>query len=370
MEKRAEDEKDEYDITLNYIARGSYPQDATKQNRCAIRKRAKQYRVQDGQLYRVICSDSKNGDALSLYIKDAKTRKQIINGCHIGLAGNHEGRDRTLAKIAQKYFWPGLSKDVRIWVQHCDQCQKTKRKFDHPAEGLHPVPVPNSSWKQIGIDLIGPLPTTTNEVDDNIVDEVEELDNSDSECAGEQEAANGKGMGDSVHHEENDNDKEQGCQNEEQQSHSPEQCEIMEPVSVLEEQLYSPNILHLWRSGACTSYYEAKEDDEEFDNAELDLQQEEYALSKVSLWIDFRKNEHHPPPGTRLGFVSQLVHLLAGPAGTKTPPSSSPTPPVLKPFIIRNPELQPTKVLVMEKVVYKGPNNEVLVVREHCTHEL
>ncbi|KAL5502516.1 hypothetical protein EMCRGX_G009309 [Ephydatia muelleri] len=103
MEKRAEDEKDVYDITLNYIARGSYPQDATKQ-----------------------------------------------------------GRDRTLGKIAQKYFWPGISKDVRIWVQHCDQCQKTKRKFHHPAEELHPVPVPNSSWKQIGIDRIGPLPTTTN----------------------------------------------------------------------------------------------------------------------------------------------------------------------------------------------------------------
>ena len=85
-------------------------------------------------------------------------------------------------------------------------------------------------------------------VDDNIVDEVEELDNSDS-----------------VHHEENDNKKEQGCQNEEQQSHSPEQREIMEPVFVLEEQLYSPNILRLWRSGACRSYYEAKEDDEEFD---------------------------------------------------------------------------------------------------------
>eukprot|EP00731_Ephydatia_muelleri_P025167 Em0017g250a len=152
MEKRAEDEKDVYDITLNYIARGTYPQDATKQDKCAIRKRAEQYRVQDGQLYK---------------------------------------------------------------VQHCDQCQKTKRKFDHPAEELHPVPVPNRSWKQIGIDLIGPLPTTANVVDDNIVDEVEELDNSDMECAGEQE-------------------------------------QLM--------------------------------------NAELDLQQEEYALSKdidVSLWIEF-----------------------------------------------------------------------------------
>ncbi|KAL5517809.1 hypothetical protein EMCRGX_G003429 [Ephydatia muelleri] len=57
-------------------------------------------------------------------------------------------------------------------------------------------------------------------VDDNIVDEVEELDNSDNECAGGKEAANGKGMGDSVHHEENDKDKEPGCQNEEQKSHS------------------------------------------------------------------------------------------------------------------------------------------------------
>ena len=66
-------------------------------------------------------------------------------------------------------------------------------------------------------------------------------------------------MGDSLDH---DNDKEQGCQNEQHKSHSPEQREIMEPVSVLEEQLYSPNVLCLWRSGACTSH---KEDDEEFD---------------------------------------------------------------------------------------------------------
>ena len=78
MEKRADDEKDVYDINLNYIARGSYrAQNAIKQDKCAICKRAKQYRVQNGQLYRVICSDSYNGDAPSLYINDAKTMKQI-----------------------------------------------------------------------------------------------------------------------------------------------------------------------------------------------------------------------------------------------------------------------------------------------------
>ena len=64
-------------------------------------------------------------------------------------------------------------------------------------------------------------------VEENIADEVEELDNSGSECAGEQEAADGKGIGDSVHHEDNDNDKEQGCQNKVQQSHSPEQRKML-----------------------------------------------------------------------------------------------------------------------------------------------
>ena len=61
-------------------------------------------------------------------------------------------------------------------------------------------------------------------VEEDIVDEVEDLDNSGSECgnandiASEQEAADGKGIGDSVDHEENDNYKEQGCQNEQQKS--------------------------------------------------------------------------------------------------------------------------------------------------------
>ena len=51
-----------------------------------------------------------------------------------------------------------LNSSFFIQVQHCDQCQRTKRKFDRPVTQLHPVPVPNYGWKQIGIDLVGPLP--------------------------------------------------------------------------------------------------------------------------------------------------------------------------------------------------------------------
>ena len=34
----------------------------------------------------------------------------------MGPAGNHEGRDRTQAKIQEKYYWPGVTKDVKNWV--------------------------------------------------------------------------------------------------------------------------------------------------------------------------------------------------------------------------------------------------------------
>ena len=36
-----------------------------------------------------------------------------------------------------------------------------RRIENYPSEELHSVPVPSSSWKQIRIDYIGPLPTTT-----------------------------------------------------------------------------------------------------------------------------------------------------------------------------------------------------------------
>ena len=85
--------------------------------------------------------------------------------------------------------------------------------------------------------------------DEDIVNEVDELEISGSECG----------------HEDEDNYKEPRFQNKHKKSHSREQHTILEPASLLEEQLYSSDILRLWRSGACTSHYEAKEDDDEFE---------------------------------------------------------------------------------------------------------
>ena len=58
----------------------------------------------------------KQEERLCLVIKDPKTRRQVFEGCHVGPAGNHEGRDRKQAKIQEKYYWHGVTKDVKYMV--------------------------------------------------------------------------------------------------------------------------------------------------------------------------------------------------------------------------------------------------------------
>ena len=98
---------------------GKYPEGATKQEKGVIRKRAKHFRTRDGQLFRVCKNRNKEEEHLCLVIRDQKVRRQIFEGCRVGPAGNHEGRDRTQAKIQEKYYWPGITKHVKQWHTQC-----------------------------------------------------------------------------------------------------------------------------------------------------------------------------------------------------------------------------------------------------------
>ena len=43
----------------------------------------------------------------------------------INVAGGHMGRDKTYEKVASRFYWDALDRDVREYVQHCDVCQRT-----------------------------------------------------------------------------------------------------------------------------------------------------------------------------------------------------------------------------------------------------
>ena len=47
-----------------------------------------------------------------------------------------------------------------IQIGSCENCQKNKHKLCKESGVLHPIPVAPQLWKQVGIDLIGPMPVT------------------------------------------------------------------------------------------------------------------------------------------------------------------------------------------------------------------
>ena len=71
---------------------------------------------------------------------------------------DHFGNGKVYASLSSKYFWPGLSKEVRKYIASCTQCLRNKPSNQTPAGLLHPLPIPEERFSDIAMDFISPLP--------------------------------------------------------------------------------------------------------------------------------------------------------------------------------------------------------------------
>ena len=83
-------------------------------------------------------------------------RTTIIERYH-GLG--HFGVLRTAMLIRQHFYWGGIVQSVKNFIYQCHPCRMQKSKFLEPPEMMS-VPVQDTSFACVGIDLIGPLPVS------------------------------------------------------------------------------------------------------------------------------------------------------------------------------------------------------------------
>ena len=62
-----------------------------------------------------------------------------------------------LELIKKSYWWPGIKRDIKKYVQRCMKCQQNKVYYIKKAEELHPLEIPDGLWQEISIDIIRPL---------------------------------------------------------------------------------------------------------------------------------------------------------------------------------------------------------------------
>ena len=69
-------------------------------------------------------------------------RPLILKDFHDSLVGGHAGIARTTARICASFYWSGMHKDIKKYVQHCLLCQQTKHSTSLPSGLLQPLPIP------------------------------------------------------------------------------------------------------------------------------------------------------------------------------------------------------------------------------------
>ncbi|UYV78601.1 hypothetical protein LAZ67_16002112, partial [Cordylochernes scorpioides] len=95
-----------------------------------------------------------------LLVVPKKRRKEIMSEFHNHMLNGHLGVARTTYRLKNKYHWPSMLKDVSEFVKTCHLCQSRKGSNQSPSGLLQPIPPANYPFERIGIDFVGPLPST------------------------------------------------------------------------------------------------------------------------------------------------------------------------------------------------------------------
>ena len=88
-------------------------------------------------------------------------RQTVLQLAHdIPMAG-HLGVTKTTKRVLQRYFWPGVFKDVSDYCKTCEVCQKSQVKRSARAQ-MVPMPLVQKLFQRITMDLVGPRPRSKN----------------------------------------------------------------------------------------------------------------------------------------------------------------------------------------------------------------
>jgi hypothetical protein len=90
---------------------------------------------------------------------DRVSREKLLKLHHDDL-GNHFAVDKTRRSLMQEYYWPGVHKDIELYIKSCPSCGRNKSPTQAPAEFLHPMPIPERRFDELAMDFVGPLPTS------------------------------------------------------------------------------------------------------------------------------------------------------------------------------------------------------------------
>ncbi|GKC46736.1 putative reverse transcriptase domain-containing protein [Tanacetum coccineum] len=96
-------------------------------------------------------SEPLKGDVRTLIMDEAQKSKYYV----------HPGADKMYYDLKDRYWWPGMKKDIVVYVSKCLTCLKVKAEHQRPSGLLQQHEIPEWKWEGIAMDFVTKLPRTT-----------------------------------------------------------------------------------------------------------------------------------------------------------------------------------------------------------------
>ncbi|XP_041452935.1 uncharacterized protein LOC121406002 isoform X3 [Lytechinus variegatus] len=116
--------------------------------------------VEKGILYREN-KDPKTDVTDLQVVLPTSLRQQVMKIAHESLLGGHQGIKKTSDRILRNFYWPGIIGDISRFVQSCDICQRTFPKGRVQKVPLGDMPIIDTPFKRVAVDIVGPIEPRT-----------------------------------------------------------------------------------------------------------------------------------------------------------------------------------------------------------------
>ena len=119
------------------------------------------FRIEGGKLYKHILHSLNFKEIPSTtqwkICVPREERAEILEKLHDAPTAGHCGIAKTIARVAERFYWPGMFREIAGYVRNCDKCLAHKALQQRPAGRLHATEV-TTPWAHVTVDLVGPLP--------------------------------------------------------------------------------------------------------------------------------------------------------------------------------------------------------------------
>ncbi len=126
--------------------------------RKAAQQGQQNFEIDGGVLFKVENPDGDEEPVKRLVVPKNR-RTNLLSLAHSSPFSAHLGRKRTLERLNRRFYWPGMSTDVKQLLQECVECQKGNRSKLGKVPLIN-LPVIGTPFDRVAMDIVGPLPMT------------------------------------------------------------------------------------------------------------------------------------------------------------------------------------------------------------------